>query len=219
MYSDIGLTTPLTGYTFIADNSGNIYQINSGTGVVGADTGSDCVAGTAGSYKLDNSTGTVCSASSVTLYTNGVFAVGSILYTDISLTTPQTGFAYVVYSNVIYNLNSVTGQIGSSTGLSCTPLVTIQNNTVDGGMQTQNGITGFAAQSVTPMTTVTGTHSGFTSAIEIVFAIPASASTVLRSFKNGTQVDFISIAGGDGTNKTFSSQTYSTTDILLITWA
>lgn len=122
MYSDIGLTTPLTGYTFIANNAGDIYQIDTSTGVVGADTGSDCSSGTAGSYILGNDTGTICSGTPETLYTDGVFAVGGILYSDISLTTPVTGSAYVVNTgnSVIYNLNSITGQIGSSTGLSCT---------------------------------------------------------------------------------------------------
>lgn len=120
MYTDIGLTTPITGFSYISDSSGNIYQLNSLTGIVGIDTGSDCANGTSGSYILGNSTSTICAASVVTLYTNGAFAVGGTLYSDISLTLPVTGYAYVVNGGVIYNLNSVTGQIGSSTGLSCT---------------------------------------------------------------------------------------------------
>jgi hypothetical protein len=120
MYSDIGLTTPITGYDFIADSSGNIFQINNATGVVGVDTGSDCTTGTSGLYILGNDTGTICDGSVDTLYTDGAFAVGGTLYSDVSLTLPVTGFAYVVSGGIIYNLNSITGQIGSSTGLSCT---------------------------------------------------------------------------------------------------
>lgn len=121
MYSDVGLTTPVTGYDYIAPNTGQIYEINTGTGVVGVDTGNSCSNGTAGVYVLGNDTGTICAGTPETLYTDGAFAVGGILYTDSGLTNPVTGYSYVVNStnNLIYNLNSVTGQIGSITGLSC----------------------------------------------------------------------------------------------------
>jgi hypothetical protein len=89
--------------------------------VVGADTGNACSNGTAGSYILGNSTATICSGTPVTLYTNGAFTVGGVLYTDSALTTPVTGYAYVVdgSSNAIYNLNASTGTIGVPTSLSC----------------------------------------------------------------------------------------------------
>lgn len=121
MYSDVGLTTPVTGYTFIANASGAIYAINPSTGVVGAATGTVCDSGTAGSYILGNDTGTICSGESETLYTNGPFAIGGTLYSDSALTTPVTGFSYVVNNgnNHIYNLNSGTGAIGSDTSLAC----------------------------------------------------------------------------------------------------
>jgi len=121
MYSDIGLTTPVTGYTYITQSGSNIFAINTSTGVVGADTGSACSNGTAGSYILGNSTATICSGTPVTLYTNGAFAVGGVLYTDSALTTPQVGFAYVVNgsTNAIYNMNASTGTVGVPTGLSC----------------------------------------------------------------------------------------------------
>ncbi len=121
MYSDIGLTTPVTGYTFITINGSNIFALNTSTGVVGTDTGSACSVGTAGSYILGNNTGTICNGTPETLYTNGAFVVGGTLYMDSSLTTPVTGYSYVVNgsNNIIYNLNSITGAIGVSTGLSC----------------------------------------------------------------------------------------------------
>lgn len=121
MYSDIGLTTPVTGYTYITVNGFNIYALNTSTGVVGVDTGSACSTGTAGSYVVGNDTGTICAGTPATRYTNGAFAVGGILYSDSSLTSPVTGYSYVVdgATNTIYNLNSVTGAIGVSTGLSC----------------------------------------------------------------------------------------------------
>lgn len=120
MYVDAGLTTPLTGYLFIASTlNGTIYNINTSTGVVGSTTGSNCSVGTSGSYTLGTSTGTICSQSPSVLYTSGAFAVGKTLFIDSSLTHPQTEFTYVVFNNAIYNLNTSTGVIGSSTGLSC----------------------------------------------------------------------------------------------------
>lgn len=121
MYSDVGLTTPVTGYNYIADSTGEIYAIDSSTGVVGADTSSNCSTGTSGTYYLYNSTVGICDQAPSTLYTLGAFAVGGYLYTDVSLTTPITGYSYVVdaATNKIYNLNSSTGQIGSDTGLTC----------------------------------------------------------------------------------------------------
>lgn len=122
MYSDAGLTVPVTGYTFISSTSGgNIFAINTGTGVVGSDTGSACNTGTSGSYILGNDTSTICSGGTVTLYTNGAFGIGSVLYQDVSLTTPQTGFSYVVNldNNHIYNVNTSTGAVLSDTGLNC----------------------------------------------------------------------------------------------------
>lgn len=122
MFTDIGLTVPQSGFTFISSNSGgNIFTLNSSTGVVGGDTGNACNNGTAGNYRLGNDTSTICNASTVVLYTNGAFTVGGTLYTDSALTSPQTGFSYVVNNanNTIYNLNTSTGAIGASTGLLC----------------------------------------------------------------------------------------------------
>lgn len=43
VYSDSGLTTPLVGFNFIVELiTGTIYNINSGTGVIGAPTGNSC---------------------------------------------------------------------------------------------------------------------------------------------------------------------------------
>jgi len=124
IYSNIGLTVPLTGYNYITVSGFNIFAINPSTGVVGADTGSACSSGTSGLYRLNNTaltTDTICLVPQQNLYTNGAFVVGGTLYRDVALTTPVTGYSYVldIASGIIYNLNSVTGAIGSSTGLSC----------------------------------------------------------------------------------------------------
>jgi len=121
VYTNIGMTIPLTGYTYIAESSGKIYTISSTTGQVLADTGSSCSNGVQGNFVVGNDTALICGIDTTTGYTNGAFAVGGTLYQDAALTTPLTGFSYVVNTanNHIYNLNSVPGIIGSDTTLSC----------------------------------------------------------------------------------------------------
>jgi hypothetical protein len=173
MYTNIGLTTVVTGFTFIASTSGgDIFQLNTSTGVVGADTFSACNTGTAGVYRLGNNSSTICPNSPVTLYTNGAFAVGGTLYTDSALTHPQTGFTFVVnnVNNTIYNLNSSTGVVGASTGLLCAgnAQIEVNNSSADVGVTgvTVNGIavTGIsfpvnAGQDVIGATSQVGTHN------------------------------------------------------------
>jgi hypothetical protein len=122
MYTDIGLTTPKTGDTYITRSGFNIFNLNTSTGIVGSDTGTACTTGTGATYVLGNDTSTICSGSPVTLYTNGTFGIGKVLYIDSSLTTPQTGFSYVVSGGIIYTVNSGTGAVTGTSGLSCSPL-------------------------------------------------------------------------------------------------
>lgn len=119
VYTDPGLTSPLTGVIYIADGTGAIYAINSSTGKVLYGIGANCNSGTANSVKLSNSSGTVCAASSSILYSNGAFVVGGILYTDSSITNHITGFTFVAYNGNIYNLDTSTGVVGSATGGTC----------------------------------------------------------------------------------------------------
>lgn len=136
MYTDIGLTTLASGYDYIADaNNGIIYEINATTAVVGSATGNTCDSGISGTYKLGNDTGTICDADTITLYTNGAFGVGQVLYTDSALTTPQAGYSYVVNTatNHIYNLNSTTGAVGSDTGIVCVGSATLTFSFVNAG--------------------------------------------------------------------------------------
>lgn len=124
MFTDPSLTMPVTGFIYIAPvTTGTIYNINTSTGLVGSPTGNNCASGTPDSYILGNDSSAICPGSLITLYTSGPFAVGETLYVDSALTTPQTGFSFVVLHSTgrIYNLNSTTGAIGSDTGLSCTP--------------------------------------------------------------------------------------------------
>lgn len=135
MYTNPGLTTPVTGFLFIANNSGNIYNINTSNGVVGSNTGSTCNTGTPGTYQLGTAIPAVCSATPRTLYTNGAFATGLILYYDSALTEPVTGFTFVANpsTNHIFNLNSSTGLIVSDTGTLCSGTATLTMAFVNAG--------------------------------------------------------------------------------------
>lgn len=144
MYSDAGLTTPVTGYTFIGNaSSGHIFGLNATTGVVGSDTGLVCSAGVAGTYIVGNNSGTICAASQGTYFTNGSFGPGLVLYYDAALSLPVTGNLFVVNvaTNQIFNLNNTTGVIGSSTGISCSGVATLTFHFVHSG-----GFLNFTAQ-------------------------------------------------------------------------
>ena len=197
--------------------TGIIYNLNSSTAVVGSSTGLVC-SGLSGAYRLGNDTGTICSAGVVTLYTNGVFAVGGILYTDSGLSTPQTGYSYVVdtATNIIYNLNTSTGVIGSSTGLACSTNTVTVNSSLGGTLITSIvGISGFSlAGSVAPGGTDTGTHSAFTGTISAtITGTPVVAGNVTL-YKNGVLVQCIAVSAA-GTF-TFSSQTFIVSDTILV---
>lgn len=125
MYTDSGLTIPLTGNVYIVSSSGEIFNINSTTGTVLSDTGSNCNNGTVNSVKIGNNSTIICENSFINLYTNGTFDTGGTLFRDSSLSSPVTGNVYVLFNNTIYNLNSTTGLIGSSTGLTCTAVINL----------------------------------------------------------------------------------------------
>lgn len=125
MYTNIGLTTVLTGFTYITNSGGAIYAIDPVTGVVGALTGVSCTAGEEGRYAAGNVLYDICSLSDESFYTNGAFGIGKIIYTDASLTNPLTGFTYIARYDGdtadIYNIDPVTGVVGADTGLNCAP--------------------------------------------------------------------------------------------------
>jgi hypothetical protein len=119
LYIDRDLTTPVTGFNYIADSDGVIYNIDSATGVVGEPTGAVCQTGIPGSYIVGNDAGTICFGSPITLYTETTFGIGVILYTDINLTIPLTGYSFVVSGGDIYTVDPATGEVLASTGNSC----------------------------------------------------------------------------------------------------
>jgi hypothetical protein len=71
--------------------------------------------------KYGSNLSTICSQSAQTVYGSGVFATGTTVYSDAALTIPLTGNIYIseTVSGTIWNINSSTGVIGTSTGNIC----------------------------------------------------------------------------------------------------
>lgn len=223
MFTNAGLTTPVTGFSLIVQvGTGSIYHINSSTGVVGTNTGSNCASGTSGSYILGNNAGTICGGAIVTLYTNGAFAVSGILYLDAGLTTPVTGNLFVVNQadQNIYNLNNTTGVIGATTGASCATTVTVRNALAFLSFSAVTGITGFTFTPAAGAFTQNGTHSTFTGAITVNFSgsIPSSPPFNIQLIRNGIVIDCRNFTGGSSGSGsfTFGSFTYNASDTILL---
>ena len=81
------------------------------------------VASTSWSARYDVVTGSICSQTPVTVYTvsGAGFTTGDIIYTDASLTSPLIGYNYIseLIASTIFNMNSGTGVVGTSTGNAC----------------------------------------------------------------------------------------------------
>ena len=79
--------------------------------------------GIPGSYRYASSEGTLCGELEQILYTPTPFAVGVPVFTDVNLTVLLTTFSFISVDTfgfgTIYNINSVTGVVGSPTGNSC----------------------------------------------------------------------------------------------------
>lgn len=216
MYTDAGLTTPITGNIYIINSAGDIYNLNTSTGVVGADTLLNCTSGIAGTYTLGNDTGTICNNSPQTLYTGAPFAVGQIVYLDSGLTTPVTGYSFIVNNNDnnIFNLNSGTGQVGFNTGISCNVNTLYISNQLSGLTVTDPIQVG----PTTINTTLTfgqiysSTHVAFTGTIQIDFTGAVNGNAQLTV--NGVDVECFDV-NSPGTI-IFSSRTYQVTDTILV---
>ena len=129
LYYDSALTSLVTGYLYVIPvGSSIIYNINTSTGVVGADSGYRCGGiVNSGVFRLANTSGGVCAAPTTTLYYSGTYGVGTSLFTDAGLTIHQTGYTFVQNQadGIIYNLNTSTGVVGSNTGLTCGSTATL----------------------------------------------------------------------------------------------
>lgn len=214
MYTDTGLTSPLTGWTLISSAVGGfIYNINTSTGVVGSSTGSSCTFGTAGFYILGTSTGSICNGAIITLYTSGTFAVGKTLYIDSSLTTPVSNtYTYVMSqgNNHIYNLSS--GVVGVDTTLICSSGGV--KATADSGMDSTfavtsiTGIPGFSLSgNLTRGNTQTGVHTLFAGATIAFTCTGIVTHSAVNILVNGVLQETVGLVNGT----VFSSPTSANT--------
>lgn len=124
VYTDLELTTPLTGYSFIVSAAGVIYALSSTTGEVGAVTGGTCsIVGTALSVRYGTDLGTVCNESAATVYVNPAYEdiqTGITVYTDSGLTDVLDGYDYIVSeAGEIFEIDDYTGVVGDTTETSC----------------------------------------------------------------------------------------------------
>lgn len=221
MFTDAGLTILATGHLFIA-SAGQIFNMNSGTAVVGSNTGNTCSSGIAGAYRINNNLPSICSAPGVTLYTNGGFAVGQAVFTDSALSTPVIGNTFIenISTGTIYNLNSSTGVVISTTGSSCTGInqVVIYNNTNSGtgNILAVTGIPGYTLSGIiTPGNDDFGTHTAFTGGISVQVSNGTAATLCL--YKNGVFTHSVNTIGS-GTY-VFPSDSYLITDSITVIWS
>jgi hypothetical protein len=123
IYVDENLTIPLTGSTlFSQHSSGKVYSIDSSTGEILARVDGNCDGGVAGTYKVGNDAQDICAAPfDTTLYTvNARFTVGDIIFSDVDLLIPLTGYLLIVDGdNLIYDLDDTTGEVLGLSG-NCT---------------------------------------------------------------------------------------------------
>lgn len=107
--------------------------VNGNTFIVGGTTVTVVISSSCSAYvcnlymsylvKVTNLYTDICSATPTIVYTafgEGI-TTGTIVYTDSLLNTPITGDNYILdpFSLIIYNINTSTGLIGASTGVTC----------------------------------------------------------------------------------------------------
>lgn len=219
MFTNIGLTTPLTGFFYIADASvGEVYNISSISGEVMGTTGLNCSNGFAGQYALSNSTGTICSDPIVTLYTIAGFGIGVTIYLDAALSTPVSGYDYVysVGNGNIYLLNDTTGQIGALQGNCNSGNVAIISNNSFGyqitGVSPNLAFSGVAFP-INYTQSSNGTFTPFTGVVQIgIGGLGANAMAVLSVNSVPIETVFFNSA----TTISFASYTYNNGDLIEI---
>jgi len=76
----------------------------------------------------------VCAAIPIIIYIDHIapFVPGDVIYTDVNLTAPLTGFDFIsnVATGIIYTINSVTGVVGAATGDTCIVPAPVANDIV-----------------------------------------------------------------------------------------
>jgi hypothetical protein len=139
VYTDPGLTTPLTGYDYIVDPAHAGWELSSATGEILSLLGANwCPPAEAALVRLGNDLEDICEAEEQTIYLDSATEIdtGLTAYEDglLDLGTPVMGFDYIVRvsDGHIFEIDSTTGLIGADTGFSCNSLgfIAVNNNSV-----------------------------------------------------------------------------------------
>lgn len=173
-----------------------------------------------GSFQLGNTTDAACAAVSSTLYTSGSPVPGSTVFFDAALSNPVTGYNYIIYAGVVYNLDPLSGVIGSNTGVSCSGSnrVIVYNNltTSTGSISTISGLSGYVLPTaLAPGNDNFGTHIPFTGAISVTVSGLGGLGT-LCLYKNNVLTSSINTTGPS--TYSFPSDTYLSNDAITIIW-
>lgn len=211
IFTDNALNNPLLGESIFgnADN-GHIYNMDPATGEILSDTGgAPCPVGVPVNVVFGNDTSTICSGSGLVAYVTIAFAPGEILYSDIGLNTPVTGFVYVVNADAmpaeIFNLNTSTGVIGSDTGQDCLSLARYD-------LDVQKRFTGthVAIDVTDEITLVTTTYTFNESALTKNFPAIMLGSSTYTITVRASAFSTITIRDGLGSSTTFLGDTTGT---------
>lgn len=221
LYYDIEMTDAIAESMVSQNVYGNIYAVSGG--VVGAPSSIGCYNGMAGIFVLAN-TPSLCNDAPVTGYINEYnpqSLTGLILYSDELLETPVTGFTNVMRVDTldIYEINTVTGEIGEVVGV-CASFynILIQNENSRRIITNVLGIAGFnLVGTVTVGETETGIHTGFTGSIAVVLEGGGNCDNCgvdsVELYVNDVKTQTLKVQ--DGTY-IFTSATYLNTDELKI---
>jgi hypothetical protein len=121
------LYTDSTGNTYASagywsDGTNAYYQVTP-NGSYGITSITACATSIAYDVRYESNLALICSETPFTVYiiNTGTFNTGATVYTDAALTIPLSGNIYIseVISGTIWNIDSSTGLIGSSTGTIC----------------------------------------------------------------------------------------------------
>lgn len=134
-----------------------------------------------GQYVYSSQSDLICSQDPLTYYTDGTPQQGSTLYVDSALTTNAVGGKFVLINGTIYNIDPLTGQIGSATNINCNP-----DAYIDGPKFIEQG------------TTVAGPGNGYIRGTPgKAFTLRLTASGVVGSTTGGThEGDFTWVSTG-----------------------
>ena len=169
---------------------------------------------------IGNDSSTVClNGTSVTLYMDGAFAIGKVLYTDNALTTPLVGYLFLVYGGEIYNVNNTNGIVISDTTVSCTTNNVIVTAQVgfgfnSGQISNVSNLEPFALSSTLAAGhSVSGYHNAISS-VNIDFTVEnVGTGDGCDVYKNSIFVERINFSGVSGVFST-SAITAGTSDII-----